>query len=179
MKATDQLKEEHQGVRVMLSILEKIGQRLESGEKVDPKHLEEILEFIQVFVDKCHHGKEEELLIPALEENGSLKKKILADHNEGRVFVSQLAEAIEKYEKEEEDASLEIVKAARGYSQFLETHIQFENETVFPFADKDLPEQKQEELFEGFEKIEEEKIGVGKHEQFHKMLDEFQKIYLS
>jgi len=35
------------------------------------------------------------------------------------------------------------------------------------------------ELFEGFEKIEEERIGVGKHEVFHALLKTLSGIYLN
>jgi hypothetical protein len=30
----------------------------------------------------------------------------------------------------------------------------------------------------GFERIEEQKIGVGKHEEFHKMIDQLESAYL-
>jgi hypothetical protein len=37
--------------------------------------------------------------------------------------------------------------------------------------------EKDEELFEGFEKIEEERIGAGKHEAFHKLMHTLKEIY--
>jgi hypothetical protein len=45
-------------------------------------------------------------------------------------------------------------------------------------ADSLLSEQSQDELFEGFEKIEEDRIGVGKHEEFHGLLKKLSGIYL-
>ncbi len=75
MTPTEQLKEEHQGIQLMLSILEKVCQRLESGGKVETGHLEKVLEFIQVFADKCHHGKEEDLLFPEMEKAGIPKEQ--------------------------------------------------------------------------------------------------------
>jgi hypothetical protein len=68
MTPTDQLKEEHEGILLMLRILEKVSAKLKSGEKVDPDHLERIVEFFRVFADKCHHGKEEDLLFPEMEK---------------------------------------------------------------------------------------------------------------
>ena len=35
-----------------------------------PEHLDQLFEFFGVFVDRCHHGKEEALLFPALEAVG-------------------------------------------------------------------------------------------------------------
>jgi hemerythrin-like domain-containing protein len=66
MKATQQLKDEHEGVKVMLDIIERISKQLEETGNLNKEHFEEILGFLKIFVDKCHHGKEEELLFPAL-----------------------------------------------------------------------------------------------------------------
>jgi len=56
--------------------------------------------------------------------------------------------------------------------------IEKENGVLFPLAEKHLSEQAQEKLWEGFEMIETQKIGVGKHDEFHKMLDNLKNVYL-
>ena len=71
MKVTDQLKDEHNEIELMLQILGRVSEKLESGTKINPKHLDQILEFIKIFADKCHHTKEEEVLFPAMEEASS------------------------------------------------------------------------------------------------------------
>jgi hypothetical protein len=38
--------------------------------------------------------------------------------------------------------------------------------------------EKQEELLEKFERIEQERIGTGRHEEFHKLLHHLKEIYL-
>ena len=54
-----------------LKVLDRICQEdRTSGKLGDPQHVDHLLEFFTVFVDKCHHGKEEELLFPALEQIG-------------------------------------------------------------------------------------------------------------
>ena len=72
MKATDQLRDEHKGVLLMLAILEKVSAKIEKEGSLDKDHLEGMLEFFSVFVDKCHHGKEEDLLFPAYEVDPQL-----------------------------------------------------------------------------------------------------------
>jgi hemerythrin-like domain-containing protein len=74
MKATQQLRAEHEGIQLMLRILEAICRKLEAGERVNPDHMEGIIEFFRVFVDHCHHGKEEELLFPVMEAAGVIKQ---------------------------------------------------------------------------------------------------------
>ncbi len=70
MKPTEQLKEDDELIKTMLKVLEAICSRLENTKDLPREHLDNVIEFIKVFADKCHHGKEEELLFPAMEEAG-------------------------------------------------------------------------------------------------------------
>lgn len=60
----------------------------------------------------------------------------------------------------------------------LRHHITKENNVLFPMSEKILPEIRQEEMAEEFEKFEREKIGGGRHETFHRFMDELMGIYL-
>ena len=79
----------------------------------------------------------------------------------------------------EKSSSKEVLKNARAYISLLRDHIEKENNVLFVMADNLLSEKRQDELFEGFEKIEEERIGVGKHEEFHGLLNKLSGIYLN
>jgi len=81
MQATDELKKEHHAIELMLKILKAVSAKLEQGEQILADHLNGIMAFLTVFVDKCHHGKEEEFLFPALEAAGGLS---LAEIREGK-----------------------------------------------------------------------------------------------
>ncbi len=184
MKATKQLKEEHQGVLLSLSILEKINQKLKKGEKINPLHLEQLLEFIRVFVDKCHHGKEEDLLFPAMEKAGIPNEggpigMMLQEHNLGRKYVKNFSDAIDEYKKGDPKAANKIVKSTSGYIALLRDHMDKEDNILYMIADAHLSAKIQKELLEKFEIVENEKIGLGKHEEFHKMLNKLQKVYLN
>lgn len=183
MKATQQLKDEHEGVKVMLSILDKVCQKLKTDVNLNSDHLEGILEFLKVFVDKCHHGKEEDLLFPELEKVGIPKDGpigvILHEHTIGRNYVKGISEAFAKYKTGDKSASTQIIENASGYISLLFAHIEKENNVLFMMADSWLSAEKQDELYEGFEKIEEERIGAGKHQEFHALIAKLSGIYLS
>ena len=182
MKATQQLKDEHEGVKIMLRILEKICEKLETAGSIDKEHFDGILEFLKVFVDKCHHGKEEELLFPALEAAGIPKYGpigvMLHEHQVGRNYVKAMSEAFAGYKLGNKSLSQVILHNAQDYISLLNDHIVKENNILFVIADNRLSEQKQDELFEGFEKIEVERIGIGKHEEFHGLIKMLSGIYL-
>jgi len=183
MKATEQLQAEHEGIRLMLRILEAICLKLEAGERVNPGHIEKIIEFFRVFVDRCHHGKEELLLFPAMETAGVPKQGgplgvMLAEHDIGRGHVRGMAAALERYTSENGQAGSQLAALAREYIALLNQHIEKENKVLFPMADAHVPASKQDRLYEEFEKLEEERIGPGVHEEFHKLLDNLSKAYL-
>ena len=99
MKATQQLKAEHEGINLMLGILDEICGRIESDKTVNLQHVEGILEFLRVFVDQCHHGKEEEILFPVLESVGIPKDggpigQMLIEHEQGRQLVGEMTRTL-------------------------------------------------------------------------------------
>jgi hemerythrin-like domain-containing protein len=182
MKATDQLRDEHKGVLLMLAILEKVSAKLEKEGSLVKEHLEGMLEFFSVFVDKCHHGKEEDLLFPAYEAVGIPNKNgpigvMLAEHEEGRGYIKNMTEAFNGFKKNENFSGVHIVEYARKYIALLKQHIEKEDTVLYPMGDARLSEAKNKELLAGFDKIENERIGSGKHEQFHAMIDKLKNIY--
>ncbi|MDA8189522.1 MAG: hemerythrin domain-containing protein, partial [Dehalococcoidales bacterium] len=103
MSATAALKQEHRVIEKMLKVLFAATQRLQAGEDVDPEILRKAVDFIRNFADRCHHGKEEDNLFPAMESRGVPKFGgpigiMLVEHDEGRRHVRELAAALDKYE---------------------------------------------------------------------------------
>ena len=183
MRATEQLTAEHNGIKLMLRILDKMCARLKSGEKVPPEHLDQVLEFLGVFADRCHHAKEEELLFPAMEKAGVSKEQgpigvMLAEHTMAREQVKGLAEGIARYEAGDNGAADKIVEYARAYIRILMAHIDKEDHVLYPLADARLAKGTQDDLVEEFERIETERIGAGRHEQFHAVLKDLKSVYL-
>lgn len=60
----------------------------------------------------------------------------------------------------------------------MRNHIQKEENILFQMADKVLSEQKQKEISEQFEKIEQEVVGRGIHEQYHELLNQLKNKYI-
>lgn len=181
MKATEQLKDEHEGIKLMLNIMEAISNNLEKGEELNVNHQERVLEFIKGFADKCHHGKEEEILFPALIKQGMSKEEgpiavMLYEHQLGRSHIKDLSMAFEEYKKGNKQAINAIISSSRTYIELLRNHIEKENNVLFVMADRILNETEQSKIYDAYEKLEVEKLGKGKHEEFHKLLIELKSI---
>jgi hemerythrin-like domain-containing protein len=183
MKATDELKQEHEGIEIMLRVLRAVADKFKQDEHVNPEHLDGILEFLSIFVDKCHHGKEEEFLFPALEVAGVPREGgpigvMLNEHEQGRKLVAKLKTALADCQSGKNADTSKVQWIINEYVKLLTQHIAKENTVLFPMADDKVDSNKDTELFESFEQLERERIGVGKHEEFHGLLDRLKDAYL-
>jgi hemerythrin-like domain-containing protein len=88
-------------------------------------------------------------------------------------------DAVGQFKKGDWTAAHEFVKTAREYINLLNQHIYKENNVLFPLAEKHLSKEELARLSEGFELIETKKIGIGRHDEFHKMLNNLESTYLT
>ena len=182
MKPTDQLKEEHEAIKIALSILRNASKRLASGGEVNQEDLDHLLGFLKTFVDTCHHGKEEDILFVAMESVGIPRDKgpiavMLREHETGRSYIRNMREGVEKYKTGEPSYCPQFTENADKYIELLTQHIDKEDNILYPMADMHLSEEKQHEMIEKFEKLEEERIGIGKHEELHELLHHLKDKY--
>ncbi len=171
-QATAILRHEHEAVGHMLGAAEAAAGRLERNEPVRPEVLENIQEFFALFVDQCHHGKEEEIFFPALAKRGLPVEGgpiavMLLEHEEGRELVAQLGDFARAYAKGEAGAGVAWARAARRYARLLSEHIWKENSVLFPMAEGILSPEEQNSLAAEFERLEIDKMGAGTHERLH------------
>jgi hemerythrin-like domain-containing protein len=184
MTATTMLKEEHEAAKLMLKILEKFVSKLTAGERVEPQHLEQLLEFMTGFMDHCHHAKEETCLFPALEAAGVPKEGgpigvMLMEHHQGREFVQGMKVGLAQYQHVGRADDGLFCRNASQYIQHLTQHMLKEDRVLFPMADAHLSPEQHEELLKDFERLEAEKVGAGRHAQFHEDLQRLATLYLA
>jgi hemerythrin-like domain-containing protein len=173
--ATQILRKEHDAILRMIEVSEQTAQQLDRGEDVPAEALSNLQEFFQIFADRCHHGKEEDLLFPLLEKKGLPAREgpvgvMLMEHEEGRTLVRGMAEAARAYASGNRAAGKQWAEAARKYATLLQQHIMKENEVLFVMAEQLLSDAEQQQLAKAFENLEIEKIGAGTHERLHAVM---------
>ncbi|HOI16199.1 MAG TPA: hemerythrin domain-containing protein [Geobacteraceae bacterium] len=178
-KAIDDLKHEHEAVLFSLKILKGMVDKLSTGEAEVCEDLLRYIGFLKEFVDKCHHGKEEGILFPAmikagLPEKGGPITVMLAEHDQGRGLVKMMETAIPS------DRNVSgLAKSAEDYSILLRNHIEKENNILFVMAEKIMKPDALDQIYAAFEEHEEKVIGHGRHEELHGMLKELKEKYIS
>lgn len=179
MKASDDLRKEHEAVLFALKILEKMSQVHKTTGSLDIKDAAGMVEFLRVFADKCHHGKEEGFLFPAYESRGVPRENgpigaMLYEHELGRSYIQGMDKALHQSPAN----AVVFFGQAQKYIDLLKAHIEKENNVLFPLGDNFLSTEANSTLLEQFEHHEEEVIGKGKHEELHAQLDRWEEKYL-
>ncbi len=176
-KAIADLMNEHEAILSAIHILERMIATIEKATSVETKGIHDFIGFLKEFADKCHHGKEEGLLFPAMigagvPDKGGPIGVMLAEHAQGRKLIRDMEESIST-----DVDRMKLAQAAREYANLLRNHIQKENNVLFPMAERVLTETQLEKLYKGFEEHEEKVIGQGRHEELHAMLKSLQEKY--
>jgi hemerythrin-like domain-containing protein len=182
MKPTEDLIHEHKAIRTMLGIMTRVAENINEGKAADTDDVEKIIEFLRTFADKCHHGKEETALFPALVDAGIPKENgpvgvMLSEHVTGRGYIKDMEVSNRDVKAGRYEAAGLIADSMLNYVNLLQNHIQKEENILFRMADRVLPAQVQDDIYRQFEHIEEEVVGHGIHEQFHDLLHQLKNKY--
>ncbi|MCF8092489.1 MAG: hemerythrin domain-containing protein [Desulfotignum sp.] len=182
MKSIDQLKNEHEGIKIVFRVLRKMCESLQSNQTIDTTHFEGILDFFQIFVDKCHHGKEEDLLFPAMIQAGIPEQgpieAMLSEHATGRSHIKTISQAFTRFKSGDTAVAGALAHACEQYILLMLDHIYKENNILYPMGESRFSQDIDEKLFQDFETLEQERIGKGKHEAFHEMINQLNGIYI-
>ena len=165
MKPTDVLEQEHRVIEMVLSCLEKVAKDAKVKRRVDEKSAADAIEFFKGFADRCHHGKEEDLLFPALVECGMSNDHgpiavMNHEHVDGRALTTRFREAARDQNESE------VVAAARAYTFLLREHVEKEEHILFEIARQILPPGVADWLVSSFARVEREVLGEHAHRKY-------------
>ncbi len=176
----DDLVNEHKGIITMLHIMQKISSKIQKRDNIEKDHIHKIIEFLSNFADKCHHGKEEDILFPEMAknpENTILINELLGEHRAGRDYIRGMKNSLDDFSTGS-PAAYHIAANMQGYTALLINHIQKETKELFVIAEKEIPENTKNLIEEKFEELERNVIGEGKHEEYHGWLKMLAGIYM-
>lgn len=168
------LSDEHAAISAVLDYLDRAVAALEHGQPVDPDLFRDLDDFFTLFVGRCHHGKEERLLFPALDRSPdvtALVQGLELDHERGEKLAAFYGTAAHDYAVQGRAAAGPLIVASRAYAAFLRQHIALENAKLLPRAAYDAAPARRRDLVAAFERYEDEVMGAGTHERLHHMID--------
>jgi len=100
---------------------------------------------------------------------------MLVEHDMGRMYVRDLEEALKRYKDGDEDAKLDIIANAIGYTDLLQRHIDKENSTIYSFAERSLSKEKMDELNEKCFQLENSPDGIKLQQKYKNVVKNLEK----
>jgi hemerythrin-like domain-containing protein len=159
MKPTDVLSSEHRVIEQVLDCLERIARQAVASGHLDRTSGGRALEVLVTFADRCHHGKEEGALFPALERLGLRRglgpiAVMLAEHDIGRSALDRMRGALA------EGSPNAFADAANHYVELMREHIAKEDGVLFPLAESLLGDEHRDEILRAVELTEARELGA-------------------
>jgi hemerythrin-like domain-containing protein len=173
MKPRGPLMIEHRLIEKMISLIEEEVSRIEKTEKADPEFIDTAVDFIRIYADKTHHGKEEEILFRECKEKNmsdedqKLMEELIQEHRFAREVVAELMEAKNLYVKD--GSGLKTIKdRLNTLVDFYPKHIKKEDDVFFPNSEKYFSEEEQQAMLKEFWDFDKEMI----HEKYKMVVEQ-------
>ncbi len=140
---------EHRLIERMVARMEAVSQETRRTEKVDGVFIQAAVDFLRTYADRCHHGKEEDLLFKALknkkltEAHRNTLEQLEREHRVGRELVSKLETAKNRFLKKEGFRAQDVAHALEALVAFYPKHIDLEDQHFFvPVMDYFEPDER-------------------------------------
>lgn len=137
MKIIGLLMIEHRLIERMLALVEKELKRIQEKNTVDIKFIGNAIDFFKTYADRCHHGKEENILFMELakknlsEEHQKIMKHLTEEHVIGRGLIKKLNDAYHLYTDKGSLQIQEIQKTLETLLKLYPQHIKTEDCNFF------------------------------------------------
>ena len=173
MKPIGPLMVEHRLIERMAALLRSEIQKMDESKKPDVGFLMVAIDFMRIYADRVHHGKEEDILFKALAakelEPGLAKimSELIEEHISARKMVSALLAAREKYINGDRQSLKEITLLLETIGNFYPVHIEKEDKHFFyPCLDY-FSKEEQDDMLKEFWEFDRKVI----HEKYQKVVE--------
>jgi hemerythrin-like domain-containing protein len=173
MQARGPLMTEHRLIERMIAVIELELTRIRRSGKTDPLLIDTAVDFIRVYADRTHHGKEEEIFFrdvakkPLSEYDRRILDELIEEHNFGRKITEELVEANNRYRNGDEEALPFIASRLQTLVTFYPEHIEKEDKAFFPAATQHLSHEEQQTILEAYWEFDRKMI----HEKYRMVVE--------
>lgn len=149
---------EHRLIERVIASMQVDLDRFRKASAAEPARVDRYVDFIRTYADRCHHGKEEDILFHELKgkrmtaAHRHAMEELIEDHKWGRRTTAQLVDANELYVRGDSDALTGILDCMAALTDFYPKHIEKEDKRFFlPVMDYFSQKEQNQMLQEGFD----------------------------
>lgn len=149
----------------------------ETRKRFDVHFIGSWIDFIRIYADIGHHGKEEKILFRELENRPltpSLKQMmegLIDDHVRARKMVSELATALDRYADGDAEAFNQLVAVGKELVSLYPEHIRKEDQEFFIPAMDYFTKEEKDEMLKRFHEFDESLL----HEHYRSVVETMEK----
>jgi len=167
---------EHRLIERMIALIEDALERIESDGSVKPGFLDTTVDFIQMYVDRTHHGKEEDILFRDLGkkelslEHRQVMNELIEEHILGRKATIAIVAADARFRNGDASALDDIVEQLKILVNFYPGHIEKEDKVFFPASRTYFTDEEDQAMLAEFQEFDSRLI----HEKYKAVLKELE-----
>lgn len=183
MNSVQIMMEEHQNILRMLKVVRSACYSILKDSQIDETDFKEMIDYIRVYADTHHHGKEEKFMFKKMQQNlGKMGENLithgmLVEHDMGRLYMHDLEEALERVKQGDAESTLDVIANAISYTHLLERHIKKEDELIYPFGEKNLSAEDMEEVNKLTSEFENNAMEQGTQQHYQNVLERLENRY--
>ncbi len=170
------LMHEHRVIERMLKVLSRQLESMFELQAVDTAAIDTAVDFIRTYADRCHHGKEEDILFRRLADKdldpqlAGVMADLIDEHVYGRTTTRQLVDANRRYASGDEAALADIEKAVGALVAFYPVHIEKEDHHFFGPCLKYFSDSEQAQMLLDFDEFDRALI----HEKYLNIVEDME-----
>jgi len=140
MQARGPLMIEHRLIEQVISIIGEALVRIEKFQTIDPMFVDTVVDFLKIYADRTHHGKEEEILFRELRDKDlsaadqRVMTELIEEHKSGRKMTKALVDANTRFTSGDIAALKDVLSFLGKLIEFYPKHIEKEDKVFFPAA---------------------------------------------
>ena len=164
---------EHRLIERLLKLFEGQIIKIRQENNIDPVFIDTAVDFIRIFADRTHHGKEEDILFRDLgkkklsAEHARIMNELVEEHKYARTIVGKLVEAKEKILMGNKAVVKDMISCLKELSEFYPKHIEKEDKHFFFPLLEYFSKEEQDAMLNEFWEFDRNMI----HEKYTKLVD--------
>lgn len=168
MQARGPLMIEHRLIGRMIAVIQHRLNLVERTHSIDPYFVDKAVDFIRIYADRTHHGKEEDILFRDLEkkklsdDDRRVMKELIEEHVFGRETTKALVAANTQYRNGDAAALAEVTSRLKTLIEFYPKHIEKEDNIFFPASREYFSDEEDQSMLAEFREFDRKMI----HEKY-------------
>jgi len=178
MLPVEALMQEHRVIERMVALFKLESVRIEQAKKVNMKFVQAAVDFIRMYADLTHLGKEEGILFralslkPLVEEDVGMMRVLIAEHVRSRKLTSSLEQAVTSFMNGNGESGRDISRILNELAEFYTMHTAKEDNSFFYPVSRYFSAEEHKAMLGDFWEFDRKLI----HEKYERVVGEMEKM---